>query len=221
MKIKQKVFNKVEKSNIGRKWLGKVGDVIILNAVVGFFCNLLFAFYNGALGILSHSLWFVTMCAYYIILSTMRFAAVLYGVKSGSASDRFVMRLSGILLAMLSFVLTGVIHISLSQNIAVKYDEIAMITIATYTFYKITMAVIRAAKHKKKPSSLHMVIRNIGYAEVAASVISLQRSMIASFGGMSAESAHTLNVLTGAVVCLFVLLLGIALIIRSGKRRGE
>ncbi len=46
------------------------------------------------------------------------------------------MRLSGILLILLSFVLSGVIYISISQNIAVKYDEILMITIAAYTFFK-------------------------------------------------------------------------------------
>lgn len=63
------------------------------------------------------------------------------------------------------------------------------------------------------------VIRCIGYAEVAASVLTLQRSMLVSFGEMSDTDIRTMNILTGSAVCLFVLILGIILITR-GKRKG-
>ena len=64
-----------------------------------------------------------------------------------------------------------------------RYDSILMITIATYTFYKITMAVVRAVKQRHDPSPLLAAIRSIGYAEVAASVLTMQRSMLVSFEG--------------------------------------
>lgn len=135
--------------------------------------------------------------------------------------EYFVMRLSGCLLAALSFVLTGVIYISLAENIAAKHENVVMITIATYTFYKITMAIIRAVKQRKNPSPLLAVIRNIGYADAAASVLTLQRSMFASFGELTDTKAHTMNVLTGAAVCLFVLILGLTMINRGIKRKGK
>ncbi len=100
-----------------------------------------------------------------------------------------------------------------------RYDSILMITIATYTFYKITMAVVRAVKQRHDPSPLLAAIRSIGYAEVAASVLTMQRSMLVSFEGMAEEKIHLMNSLTGAVVCLFVLVLGIAMIIKSTKRK--
>ena len=115
--------------------------------------------------------------------------------------------------------MTGAIYISLSQNIATKYEEIVMITIAAYTFYKITMTVIKAVKHRKNPSPLLSVIHSISYAEVAASVLTLQRSMLVSFDGMSDTEIHTMNTLTGSAVCLFVLILGISLIIKGAKRK--
>ena len=63
----------------------------------------------------------------------MRFSVVLFEYKNKSKSsadtEYFVMRLSGILLILLSFVLSGVIYISISQNIAVKYDEITYLDI--------------------------------------------------------------------------------------------
>lgn len=191
------------------------------------FLHLLYAFYHAALGIMYQSVWFVTMCAYYIVLSTMRLSAVLCERKNrGTASsdadndiEYFVMKLCGVLLIMLNFVLAGSIYISLSQNIATKYGEIVMITIASYTFYKITVTIIKAVKQRKNPSPLLSVIRSISYAEVAASVLTLQRSMLVSFGEMNNADIHTMNVLTGSAVCLFVLILGITLIIRGTQRK--
>ena len=129
------------------------------------------------------------------------------------------MKLCGVLLILLNFVLAGAINISLSQNIATKYGEIVMVTIATYTFSKITMTVIKAVKQRKNPSPLLSVIRSISYAEVAASALTLQRSMLVSFGKMNDTDIHTMNTLTGSVVCLFILILGISLIIKGPKRK--
>ena len=62
------------------------------------------------------------------------------------------MKFSGVLLVVLGIVLAAVNYISLSQNIASKHEKIVMITIATYTFYKITMAILKAVKQHKNPS---------------------------------------------------------------------
>lgn len=221
MNIRRKILDKLERTKSGKRIVKELEYRMVLTAAVSFFINLLYALYNGRLGILNKSLWFVTMCAYYTILSTMRFCAVLCSRKGclSTSADMtyFVMKLSGVLLAVLSFVLTGVVYISLSENIAAKYNTIVMITIATYTFYKIAMAVMRAVKQKENPSPLLLVIRTIGYADVAVSVLTLQRSMLASFGEMTDTKAHTMNILTGAAVCLFVLALGIVLTLKGIK----
>lgn len=223
MRIQQSLVRRAEKTTFGRRIVHERRYRMVLSAAFGFCLNLLYALYHGVLGIYSQSIWFLSMFAYYVILGAMRFSAVLCERKnSGAASagiEYFVLKLSGILLTVLSFVLSGVIYLSLSQNIATKYDSILMITIATYTFYKITMAVIRAVKQRHDPSPLLAAIRSIGYAEVAASVLTLQRSMLVSFEGMTEENARLMNALTGAAVCLFVLVLGITMIIKSTKRK--
>lgn len=217
--MKQKLLGTVTKSKIGNRLRNEQRYRVIFAATLCFFFNLLYAIYNGILSVLNHSLWFAAMCAYYIILGTMRFSAILCERKSNGTvsiqTEFFVRKLSGIMLTVLSVVLTGVIYISLSQNIAAKYDEIIMITIATYTFWKITMAIIRAIKQRNNSSLLLAAIRSMGYAEVAASVLTLQRSMLVSFGTMSDTKAHILNVATGAIVCLFVLVLGIAMLVKK------
>ena len=80
------------------------------------------------------------------------------------------------------------------------------------------MAVSRAVKQRKTPSPLLAVIRSIGYAEVAASVLTLQRSMLVSFGAMGKDNIHLMNALTGAAVCVFVLALGAGMARKGIKR---
>ena len=222
MKTKQKAALLIAKTKTGKKLVSSQRYRIILSATLAFAFNLLYAIYHCVLGILNLSFWFIAMCAFYGILAIMRFSAILcernHQKLPDNVTELFVLKLSGVLLVTLSIVLATVSYISLSQNIAAKHGEIIMITIATYTFYKITMAIVKAVKQHKNPSPLLRTIRNIGYAEVAASILTLQRSMLASFGTMSAGNIHFMNAVTGAAVCLFVLILGLSMITKSMKK---
>ena len=225
MKLKQTAVLLFTKTKTGEKIILDQRYRIILSAAVAFVFNLLYALYHCVLGIMNLSLWLIAMCAFYGILATMRFSAVLCGRKNhelpSGDTEKFVMKLSGILLAVLSLVLAVVSYISLSQNIATNHEEIMMITIATYTFYKITMAIIKAIKQRKIPSPLLKTIRAISYAEAAASILTLQRSMLVSFGSMDSEQVHLMNAATGAVVCLFVMMLAISMMIKSTRKGNE
>lgn len=189
-------------------------------AAVSLGCNCLYALYHGVLGLVHLSLWYLSLGAFYAILAVARFCALLSGRtragETATASGGFVMAASGALLLLLSVVLAGVLAISLSQHIATAYDTVTMITIATYTFYKITAAVVNRVR-RPGTSALSKVIRNIRYAEVAASVLTLQRSMLASFGTPEETPADWMNGLTGAAVCLFILSLGIYLMLNARK----
>lgn len=225
MKPKQKVVSLITKTETGKKILSNQRYRIILSAAVAFAFNLFYAIYHCILGVLNLSFWFIAMCAFYGILATMRFSAVLCERNHQKSPDidteLFVMKLSGILLVVLGIVLATVNYISLSQNIATKYGEIIMITIATYTFYKITIAIVKAVKQHKNPSPLLRTIRNIGYADVATSILTLQRSMLVSFDSISAGNIHFMNAVTGAAVCLFVLILGLSMIKTSKEKEPD
>lgn len=99
----------------------------MLSATVAFVFNFLYAIYHCVLGVLNLSFWFIAMCAFYGILATMRFAAVLCERSRqklpSDDTELFVMKLSGILLVILSIVLATASYISLSQNIATKHGN--------------------------------------------------------------------------------------------------
>ena len=83
------------------------------------------------------------------------------------------------------------------------------------------MEIIKAMNQRKIPSPLLKTIRAISYAEAAASILTLQRSMLVSFGSMDSEQVHLMNAATGAVVCLFVMMLAISMMIKSTRKGNE
>lgn len=180
--------------------------------------NFIYAVANCALGFWKHSWWFITMGAYYIVLAATRFSVI--RVKQKAKGDfeleNFAKKITGILLLFLSFCLIGVNTLSIMNEQGTKFHEIIMITIAAYTFYKITIAIVGLVKSSKIACHINLTLRNISFADAVVSIYTLQRSMLASFEGMAKSDILLFNILTGTAVWLIVLFLGINLI--GGKR---
>ncbi len=189
------------------RWIHDRRSRTVALAVFNLILNLLYAFYNGILGIRAQSVLFGTSCVYYFLLSSMRFSAVF--VERKKVKEIHASRVIGILLIMLSMIFAVLLFFSLPQNNAAVYGTIPMITIATYTFTKITIAVVKAVKRRGNPSYLMRAVDMIRYAEIAVSLLTMQRSMLVSFGGTPGKGTMILNIFTGTNVCLFILFLGI------------
>ena len=192
---------------------------ISLSVFIPLVLSILYSAYNVILGIWSSSAWFIAMGTYYFFLSVMR-SFLAYHMRKKEKSGRkslFVMKTDGILLIVLTIILSGVIYFTIEQQIAKAYTEIVMISIATYTFYKMTLAIINLVKAKNRKSLLLLTLRNIGFAEMLASMLSLQASMIASFNSGNGLDARLMTILTGAAVCIFILAIGISMIVASSR----
>ena len=92
------------------------------------------------------------------------------------------------------------------------FHTIVMITIATYTFTKITISIIGMVKAKRSASPVLKTLRNISLADACVSIYTMQKSMLVSFPGMETSEILLLNIFTGTAVWIVVLLLGINLI---------
>ncbi len=217
MKIKEYAAKKVRSTSIGVRLMEDKRYRVISKAVTSLICNLLFAFYNGLLGILSASVIFVTSSVYYLLLSIMRFSAVMLERRNSEPNNRTTSVVTGALLIVLSILFQVMVFVSMKYQTAAYYGTIPMITIATFTFAKITMAVITAIKHKNDNFKLFKIINAIRYSEVAVSLLTMQQSMLVSFEGMEVQNTVILNACTGAGVCIFIFTLGIITIKQSRK----
>ena len=187
---------------------------IVRNPYTSLSFNFLYAVGNCVVGFLTHSWWFITVGAYYAVLTVNRYSVLQIKRKASGNYDTelFARRITGILLVVLSFCIVGVNIMSTVKDRGTVYHEIVMITIATYTFTKITIAIVGMVKAKHSASPVLKTLRNISLADACVSIYTMQRSMLVSFPGMETTEILLLNIFTGTAVWIVVLLLGINLI---------
>lgn len=189
----------------------------ILFAVSGMVSNIIFAVFNGAVGIVSHSAWFGTLSAYYILLSIMRAGIVrqerrLVVIKDKRERVRrelWVYRINSVLFIFMAVVLAGAVVLLLNSQGGKNYPGFTIYAVAAYAFYKIIMSTIQVIRVGKRKSPILSITRRIGYIDSCVSILTLQTAMFASFANGEEEFIKVMNGITGAVVCVMVLSLGI------------
>lgn len=195
-------------------------------AVPGMVSNIIFAVFNGVIGITSNSAWFGTLSAYYIILSVMRAGVVrqerlLSAVKEKQehmSRKLSVYRRNSILFIFMAVVLAGAVILLLNAQGGKDYPGLTIYAVATYTFSKITISTIQVVKVGKRKSPLLSITRRIGYMDACVSILTLQTAMFASFAEGDEALVKLMNGITGTVVCLMVLGLGIQGVCYSNKK---
>lgn len=221
-----RILMTVKRSALGARFLEDYTFRTILTTMPAFLINVAYTVYNGVIGIMNRSEWFITMAVYYSLLGIMRYRAVSAGRKISRMEDPqqverrqlSVIRTDGILLMVLNLALCGVVLLTIAQETAKAYSEIMVISIAAYTFYKITMAVIKV---RKMQSPILITIRNIGAADALVSMLTLQATMLASFKETSSLDANRMNGITGLAVCILISALGVSMICYAAKRNGS
>lgn len=225
--IIEKFLTTVKKNSFGAHFLEDYRFRTILTTMPSFMINVAYTIYNGVIGIMNQSSWFITMAVYYSLLGIMRYCAVHTERKISRLEDHelirkkelAVIKIDGILLLLLNLALSGVVLLTIAEGTAKAYSDIMAISIAAYTFYKIIMAVINMVKVRKMESPILITIRNIGVADALVSMLTLQMTMLVSFQGTDSLDMNRMNGITGLAVCLLISALGISMIYYAFKRK--
>lgn len=196
----------------------------VVTAVFSLGCNAVYGVYQGIVGICSRSLWFVVLWAFYWILAALRFCVLMCArieekderEEEKAAIQAFVTRAAGVLLLLLACVLmwSVVIH---REGEGKVHGEITMIAIATYTFYKITGTLVQVCRKRKHQPIFGKVLQKVGIAEGAASLLTLQRSMLATFGRTDFLSTDQMNRWIGGGICLLIVVLGMTMAVKERR----
>lgn len=197
----------------------------ILFAVPGMVSNIIFAVFNGAIGITSRSAWFGTLAAYYILLSIMRTEVVRQERKIAAIRDKqehmrrelSVYRRNSVLFVFMAVVLAGAVILLLNAQGGKDYPGLTIYAVATYTFYKIITSTVQVIQVGKRKSPLLSITRRIGYIDACVSILTLQTAMFAAFADGEEGLIKLMNGMTGAALCLMVFGLGIQGIYFSKK----
>ncbi len=225
--VAARVLSFLRRNPFGEKFFDDYTFRTVLTTLPAFVINVAYTVYNGVIGILNQSAWFITMAVYYSLLGIMRYRAVKTERDISRMEDPdlirkrelSVIKTNGILLLLLNLALSGVVMLTIVQDTARRYSEIIAIAIAAYTFYKITISVVNMIKVRKLQSPILITIRNIGVADALVSILTLQMMMLASFQERNTLNTNWMNSITGLGVSILISLLGVSMIRYAWKRK--
>ena len=200
------------------RWKTDYDFKTILSAAGSLAVTAAFALYNGFLGVYHSSLWYGTICIYYLILAALRGTIILLEKRLSGREDRERKRNSVCLAASLALLVLNVsliVPLSLMVRLQkpVTLTLVPAIAMAAYTTYKITMASVNLRKRKRSSDCLVRLLRTINFIDALVSVLTLQNTLIMVSNGDHSRMLP-LTALTSAAVFIAVLCLTVAEIVR-------
>ena len=213
---KQKVYG----TSLGNRYMTDASFKVRVSLYNSLAINLLYSAFKLMAGISFSSVWWGAIAFYYMVLALIRFLLLRYMNSNQSRADLLAeyrrYRLCGILMVLLNLALSGIVFQMVWQNRAYTYPEIILITIATYTFYTVTVSIIDLVKYRKFKSPVISASKAIRFAAALVSVLTLETAMLAQYSDDEAFR-RLMTALTGAGVCLIVLAISIIMVVRANR----
>ena len=159
------------------------------------------------------------MAGYYLLLGLMRLMLVKYTrthtPRQQMETEWKKYRLCGILLLLMTFVLTIFILYFDLRIREFQHHEITTISMAAYTFASLTLAIVNAFRDKRYGSPAYSAAKAISLVSAIVSVLTLENAMLTAFGQDNSELFRQIMLgATGAAVICAVQ--GIAMYITAG-----
>lgn len=191
---------------------------VLITSLISLVVVLLFAAYNGALGIINNSIWNGSICIYYLLLLIIRGIILNFKIRNkDNNTEKPIFIVTSLLVLVLNLVLIIPISLMVMNRREVLNNEIIpAIIMAAYTTYKITIATINYQKTRKCNELLIKELRTINFIDAFVSLLTLQNTLILLNGEMSNEMM-ILSAISSGVVVFFMIVISIFLLIKGVK----
>ena len=118
------------------------------------------------------------------------------------------MRILAVMMIFLAVVIAGITHLTITGEINPVKNKILTIAQAAFVFGLIISAVINTILSHRKNQARMIMIRNLSLASALGAMLSLERTMLGTFGQSGANFNMQMEAGTGMLV--FILLLFLA-----------
>ena len=210
--FKAKIVEILRRYKFTNSILNSYGYRTLVFSVVSFIFNMAYVIFLAVFAFKTMSAWYISITAYYLVLILMKgniyYSKYKYNTPIKQAR---AYRLCGIMFILLPIAFSGIIVLIYTTNMFFEYAGLMIYAVATYTFYRLILAIINIFKAKKQDDLYIQSIRNVNLASALISVVVLQ---VALFQAFSPESNLSVaNALTGAGVSLIIFAFGIVMIV--------
>lgn len=206
------------------RWFSDTRFRVNVSLYTSLLLNTAFAILQLCLGFVHGSFWFYSLAGYYISLAGMRFFLVSH-TRSHEAGENIVKELKkyrscGCVFLALNLVLSTIVIFMVRYDRTFIHHEITTITIAAYTFTAFTLAIINAIKYRKYNSPAYSASKAISLAAACVSVLTLETTMLTTFGGESTDPLmrRSLLAISGAAISVFLVIMAVYIIVQSNKK---
>lgn len=183
--------------------------------------NTLYGIFQLWLGFYHHTFWFCSLGAYYIFLAVMRFFlahhTARYSPRERMRSELKRYRACGIVLLFMNLALALIVFFMVYWNRTFDHHMITAIAMAAYTFTALATAIVNVVKYRKYQSPVYSASKAINLAAACVSMLTLESTMLTTFGDGEINARLMLGLTGGAVVTLIVTM-AVCMIMRANKQ---
>ena len=208
-------------SPLGEKYRGDLafrGNVSLYRGMMVNFCYVIFRLVAG---IRYASVWFISMAAYYLVLGLLRAHLAFCYRRRTPALERRCYRQTAWLLFLLNLTMGGMIFQMVRTNSGYSYPGMMIYISAIYTFYITTVSIVGLVKYRRLGSPILSAAKVLNVISALMSLLGLQTAMIAQFSANDEAFRMRMNAITGGGVYCAVIVIAVAMLLRSRKIRKE
>ncbi len=187
--------------------------------------NLLFGSFEIVMGAVGRSIWFGSLGLYHLILSFTRFGIILRYRRQSKRGEidlkenLLTYRNTGICVLVFNLALAGAIGQMIFSRRAFVYAGLMIFAMAAFSFWKITVSIWGIIKAKKHNDYSTQSLRNLNLTDAMVTLYALQTALIATFSTAEGGDMTYMNMITGIVITIISLALGVYMIVKSSKER--
>lgn len=184
-----------------------------LTLILSLIFNVGYAIFLFVISQIYHSKWFFVMSIYYGLLSAARiFIFLQLSPQKVLRSKIATMRACGYFLLLINVVVSFMMFILIYQSGVVKHHEITVITLATYTFSSLSLAIIGSFKHLKQNNYVFSCAKIISLISASVSMATLTNTMLATFGEDNMLLRKIILPLLCGAIAIFIIVCAILMI---------
>ena len=155
---------------------------------------------------ISDSEWFFVMAVYYGLLFIVRICIFSQIEPERALKSKLkTVRNCGYFLFLINLVVSALIFILIYKDQVVKYHEITVIALATYTFWTFTMSIINSVKYIRRRNYVYSCAKLVSLVCASVSIVTLTNTMLFTFGEENVLLRSVILPILSVVVCSFII----------------
>lgn len=166
-----------------------------------------FTLFNAVLGIVYRSVWYGTICVYYVLLAAVR-GIIVYSQgkywENDYASIRKVYVSTHFIMIVMDLCLIAPIAFMVMGERSYQFGLIPAIVMATYTTYRVGMGSVQFFNSRQHENPLVKELKVINLQDAIVAVLSLQNALIIATGREAASMLALTGWTSGALWLLIV-----------------